>query len=416
MSATLETLHTDGLAEFFVAGQGAGRFESARDFEVVEEYMRIGDLNVFSQQRAGPNDDQEALINSLRGGQINSVNVVHTDLATALNYLAFTNKTWRDNKSAQSLRPFRARYEGDPRAGGYAILAAGHSRQIGIAAVAAEEGYGPDATLIRTQPHEAKSIMDILRIQLAENIHSKPAPDRSFRAIAEMYLYMQAEDSRHKIPKRAFAKHFGISEQTLRDSLNYAALPDEFRKYADDGRLPMGILIALARARQAIVDAHTHTTEHDPEYMVTPDMDDQEMQLQRKIQTAKIEELTTGTLRMLLTRYNKLPKRTIMAGRAIIASHAEALRRRYAPPKIGRVVVDMESMFDTGISVEDQLRIDRDELVRNTKEYFAWDREAGRALAARIARAAGMNAGKYLDDVRDGMQEALDAQSVFSDA
>jgi hypothetical protein len=394
--------------------EAAFRPEVMRPAEIDIRLIQTGYLNVFSQQRAGRNEEHEALKNSLREGQINPINIMIADHGTVLDYLAFTNKTWRSDKTEEDLKPLPPRFAGDPDAGKYVILIAGHSRMHALRALVEDEGLDPDAAELLAQVHEVRDVQDILRIQLAENIHSKPHKDRSFRAIAEMYMFLEEKDKAHHIQKRAFAKYFGVSENALRDALNYAALPEEVREMTDDGDLPMGVLIELARSRQAIVDAHTITADNDPAYAVTDAMGDDEEAEVRRLRAQAVTDMTVDTIRVLISRYNKLEKRTVAAGKAIFRTHAEALRRRNAPPKVGKMAVEMDMLFESGISVADQRAMDQKELRDNIAYFFGRDEAAGRALARRLAQLGnfGLEA-TYLDDVRDGIQRAADGATVL---
>jgi hypothetical protein len=391
--------------------------EVMRDAELDIRYVQTGHLNIFSQQRSGRNEQHEALKNSLREGQINPINIMIADRELVLEYLAFTNKTWRSNITEDQLRQLSPRFEGDPDAGKYVILIAGHSRVHALRELALDEMRDPDTAELFARVHHVDDVRDILRIQLAENIHSSPHRDRSFRAIAEMYMFMQEKDKQHRVPKGAFARYFGISEGSLRDALNYVALPDEVRSMTDDGVLPMGVLIELARARQAIVDAHTITAANDPKYAVAERMDDEEAALMRKLQEEAVNTMSVETIRGLIAHYNNLDKRSVAAGRALFRTHAEALRRRYAPQKIGNIVVEMDALFEDAISVADQIAADRAVLKRHIEDFFARDASEGRELAKRLSRLGqlGLEAA-YLGDVQVGIQSAVESAKVIQPA
>ncbi len=127
------------------------------------------------------------ILDSLEEGLIHAISVVMAPLELIEEYRLFTNKTWGANVWPEDLRPMA---DSDPNYPGmYAILCAGHSRTDGIRELARRAGANPDTALIEARIHEVKSKEDILRIQIAENIHAQPSPDRGLRAVAEMYLF-----------------------------------------------------------------------------------------------------------------------------------------------------------------------------------------------------------------------------------
>src|ERR1700733_7601620 len=111
--------------------------EIMRPAETDERYIATGYLNIFSQQRPGENQQQEALKSTLRRRQINSINVRLACEELVKEYLDFTDKTWGSCKRQEELISLpEGAGENGVDEGKYIILIAGHSRVKGIRGVA----------------------------------------------------------------------------------------------------------------------------------------------------------------------------------------------------------------------------------------------------------------------------------------
>ena len=343
-----------------------------------------GYLNKFSQQRPGDNEQQAALTNSLRGGQINPINIVMATPELAHQYLEFTNQAWGAEKQPDELRAIPSgRF-----AGMYAILVAGHSRVEGLRSIATQDNGDPDAALVKVQMHPTDEIMEILRIQLNENIHAQVPKDRTLRAIAEMYLFVQSLNGGHRVKYSDFGSCYRVSEQMISDAMQYVALPAEIRRLTDDGILNVGIIFELARARLAIVKNAQRIARGDPRYAVNKNTPVEERGARQAAQQTWTDKLVLADMHMLMTRINNLeggPNKNVIASRAIIRQYAKALRPKIAAGEVGPVVV--QDAFDFIVeTVDDRYTYLKKQFEDNLREFFGRDRAEGRDLARRMAR------------------------------
>lgn len=206
-------------------------------------------LNRFGQQRGGENEVQVELDKSIETlGVLEPilVSVMTADELAA--YIDFTNKTWDGTARLEDCVPFAATDTDNPL---YLALVGGHSRVSAIEQIAIANDLPLDNNIrVDARIIPVNSAVDYAVKQAAENIHSRPSPYRTIRLVASAYLFKINQGE--KFSRRSFAEEMSISEQTLRDALNYADLPAKVRNYTDKGLLPIGVSIELARALPAI--------------------------------------------------------------------------------------------------------------------------------------------------------------------
>ncbi len=264
-------------------------------------------LNEFGQQRPGRNTRQDELTRSIRAvGMINPVNGVLLDGEHFEDYLSFTNQTWQEERNLTDFVPVSEENFC------YMALIAGHSRLAALSTIAQEDGVDPWSVMVPTRIHQATSVSEILAIQVAENVHSAPPPDRAARGYAEAYLWEKMHNP--ELTKAGFVRRHGLPRERLRDALYYCDLPSGVRAATDDGGLPFSIAIELARALQPIQDdvAARITESYGAQWPGEA--------------VKEYEEVVELELLRFIVRFNT--KRNITETRAQIRTHAEALRAK----------------------------------------------------------------------------------------
>lgn len=367
--------------------------------EMVIKLMPTRYLNQFSQQRKGPNTEQRALTESWRRQQIHPISAVMASQELALEYLEFTNRTWGSNKQPEELVVIP---EGSEFAGQYAILVAGHSRVLGYQNLAVEAGHEPGDAAVDVRLFDVTDIRSILEIQLAENIHSAPAPVRTFRAIAEMYLFLQALQPAHRIPYKSFAEYYRFTEQQMSDALNFVRLPTQIIEMTDSGILHENIAIELARARGIIEFHYGQLTSKDSRFQTPSGADDTAVRQISDLQELEIQRQTAHEMFALLAHLDRegmIGRGRYSAGAKYIRWHARQLRALYR-----KATDDMNA--DSLFKYEETLpgRVERFQklLTEDLLRYAGEDAIRGRLLARRLGQAAGV-----MVEIADPTQELV---------
>lgn len=393
------------------------------DFDRVGEVSRLspnmyiemptGFLNAFGQQRNGRNEIQGALTDSLEEGQIHAISVVMASDELTEEYRQFTNKTWGANVQPEDLKPMS---DADPfYPGMYAILCAGHSRTDGIRELARRAGANPDTALIEARIHEVKTIEDILRIQIAENIHAQPSPDRGLRAVAEMYLFQKERNHGQPPEKAAFRRRYKLSEQTLSDAINYVQLPLYIRNLTDDDGLPFGIIKEFARARQVIVDNAEYLADRDPRFTVSADTPADERSTRNNSRAEKIDELVRNELMYLMKGVHERGAgagKNILSARNFIKGHAKGLRDKITSRDPGELVM-AQTLFEDPETLEGRLKFYGAQVQEYVRQMFTAEQLKQNTLARSLARLAeaGIEAGST-----DGVLKTIEAALALARA
>lgn len=300
----------------------------------------------LAQQRDGHNQCQSNLEANMRtaNGMLNAVNLalVHADLLSQ--YIDFTNTVWQNDKSIDDCPPIA------PGADHFALLIAGHSRLQGKKNNAAKDGVPMSDTFIEAQVHEVDSVDRIIAIQVGENIHSSPPPDRAARAYAEAYQWELLRNPH--LSKAEFSRRSGISAGALNDAILYSGLPSTVRGLTDNGALPFSVSVELSRALPWIAKdtigrfGVINSTE-----------------LSSK-QAAKYDEILELELVRLIHRYNK--DGNITNARAYIRAYAQTIKDRAKP--VGAVQPELELMLSDQVSERHTwLKCEVETLMQETK-------------------------------------------------
>jgi hypothetical protein len=102
--------------------------------------------------------------------------------------------------------------------------------------------------------HKVTDPLDILGIQLDENIHSEPSPERRAMAVVEMYFYGLEEQIWKN--KADFLRQKGdkLSPTILNEAIGFAQLPADIMDAVYEQKIPYGIAVELGMASGTIWD------------------------------------------------------------------------------------------------------------------------------------------------------------------
>lgn len=214
--------------------------EGAREADqAIKVYPPLGLLNVLSQQRQGSNARQAELTANIEAEGLHyGIDITLVDGQMLKEYLEFTNRVWNKEKKIEEFKPC-----GPDR---YLLVIAGHSRKISLHNIARKHGIDEMEFPAKCELRPVDSIEKFIAIQLRENIHSSPPPERAARAYAEAFLYTRERNP--KLTMKDFADAHGIPKGQLRDALYYVELPESLRELTDNGELPFKVGIELAKA------------------------------------------------------------------------------------------------------------------------------------------------------------------------
>ncbi len=212
--------------------------------------LPLGQLIRVSQVREGENpllaDIKESIAKS---GLYYPIDVAVLDRESLSTYLDFIGWLWKSTSSIDEFSP--------DEEGNYYLVIAGHTRVEAIEQIEneraqrlAEEGifYRPGLAKIKSNLYYNPKPEDIVAHQLAENLHSQPAPERQAMAIVESYFYgLRYRLWRNKaeflrVTNRKFSKG------ALDSALSFVELPADIRSFVFAGGLPYRAGVALGRS------------------------------------------------------------------------------------------------------------------------------------------------------------------------
>ncbi len=208
-----------------------------------EHHLRdvpLANLITLSQTRPGQNPEHEHLKESIdRTGLLNNPDAVYVDPVALQAYIDFVNRTWGSSHVIED-------YEPDSE-GMYTLIIAGHSRVNAIREIARTKGYEGIRVEIKCKIHPIERPEEIISIQMDENLHNTPPPERNAIAIVEAYLY--GVEQGHWASRAEFIESTGgkVSRYTLKNALHFLDLPKEFREIVLCGGISYLSAIELAR-------------------------------------------------------------------------------------------------------------------------------------------------------------------------
>ncbi|MBP7767036.1 hypothetical protein KA068_00750 [Candidatus Saccharibacteria bacterium] len=217
---------------------GRGREVCFGDNEL--EAVKLGELVSLSQQRGSANPAFEEIKASVRrDGLINNPDIALLDPKDFENYIDFVNRIWKSGHRIENYVPGAD--------GMYRLVIAGHTRIDAIRSICEDDDMNPNDTRIKCKVRIGLKPRDILAIQMSENIHEKPSPERAAIALVETYYYgIEAGEWSNK---QGFldANSGKFSRGTLSNAIYFADLPEMARDLVFAGAVSYSSVIEIAR-------------------------------------------------------------------------------------------------------------------------------------------------------------------------
>ena len=201
-------------------------------------------INMASQVRRKVNSKSKDLTHSImeEGGVDTPVIAAILPAHLVQEYLDFSNKTWRRDPplSLADMTP----WPNEPEH--YLMLIGGHSRVLSVRHIV--ENYtladgtplSGDQFVVSVNFKKIQSIDQILRKQIAENIHSNTPRERELLGIAEMYHWLKRKHGNKFDPER-YARSHKLSSQDLEDAVAFSSLPSVIVESVYEGTVPMSL-------------------------------------------------------------------------------------------------------------------------------------------------------------------------------
>lgn len=206
-------------------------------------------LNAVSQIRGKANPEAPKLRESIESqGLINNIDVARLSPDAFGTYLRAVRHIYRNDATAHLKEPVLA------PDGYYYLIIAGHTRHAVIgdivddrmkAAAAAGTDLAPEQFEIICKIYDDLATEDIFALQMAENFHSTPPPERSAMAIVEYYVYGLDEGLWTTKAEFARATEGKVSEDVLSAAIAFADLPNDIREFVFAGTFAYGSAVAL---------------------------------------------------------------------------------------------------------------------------------------------------------------------------
>lgn len=213
--------------------------------EIETEVVPVHNLILLTQTRDIVNADQSDLEASLLSptGLLNQVDVVKLDQPCFETYMEFVNRTWGSKHSLED-------FENQVFQGMYYTVGAGHSRTISIKNIIRHDPTASD--MMRVKIHPAKTPEEIIKLQIDENIHTKPRVEREAQAIVEAYMW--GLEQGHYTTRAEFLERFGskVSKGKLDKALAFAELPPAMREFVFAGHIPFSVALELGDGLQQL--------------------------------------------------------------------------------------------------------------------------------------------------------------------
>lgn len=222
--------------------------------------LRQGYICVFDQVRDGGNPEQISITQSIgQTGLLNWVDVVRLTRAQIEDYSYFVCDLWGGKNIDIDALP-NSTFETEM----YDVLIAGHSRNIGIfsneekKAIAEWEAgrsdYNPKYARVPVKLHNVVSNGDIIKIQIAENLHKAPSEERVAIALVESY-YLGLRDNLWTSPEEFHDQYKDkFTTKQLKDAVAFAKLPIKMRELVFSKVIPYSIGIILGNYSEVLYE------------------------------------------------------------------------------------------------------------------------------------------------------------------
>lgn len=222
------------------------------------------DLNVFEQPRKTFTQIEEMALSIARYGLFNPLLVAQVNLEQAQEYIGTINKIWGTKHSTDE---FISNSVDGNRSPSYLILIGGERRlralklldTIGCLDHQEKYGLGPcmsrhpqfgDKKKVRSTLITNFDTWNAIFTQLIENIHERVPHDEEAIAYDLIFGVRKSEDPTLTIAE--FARKVGRNPDIISQALRFARLPEDIREHVRKGKLPYGMAVEIARARETL--------------------------------------------------------------------------------------------------------------------------------------------------------------------
>ena len=173
-------------------------------------------------------------------GLLNGLDVAIIDEQLLDDYLEFVRSTWGDAAT-------RAEFSSQQRQDGtYPLLMAGHSRHQAI--IDNETDKLCAQYPIPVKFHAVRSVWDIIKIQLGENLHSQPPRERQAIALVEAFRFGQEKGMWQNVDEFIESDEIETTPGFMRQAILFEQLPAEIRSYVLSGPIHFTVGVEMAKS------------------------------------------------------------------------------------------------------------------------------------------------------------------------
>lgn len=140
--------------------------------------------------------------------------------------------------------------------GNYYLMVAGHTRCAAVEELI-NEGTLPANIEMPVKVVKMGSVMDIVSVQRADNLHSAPPKEREAMAIVELYVWGLENGSwsnKKEFLNSQSSQNINITRGTLRDALHYANLPSRIRNFILGGAIKYSVGVEMGAGVPIMLD------------------------------------------------------------------------------------------------------------------------------------------------------------------
>lgn len=140
--------------------------------------------------------------------------------------------------------------------GNYYLMVAGHTRCAAVEELI-NEGALPANIEMPVKVVKMGSVMDIVSVQRADNLHSAPPKEREAMAIVELYVWGLENGSwsnKKEFLNSQSSQNINITRGTLRDALHYANLPSRIRNFILGGAIKYSVGVEMGAGVPIMLD------------------------------------------------------------------------------------------------------------------------------------------------------------------
>ncbi|MDD3392787.1 MAG: hypothetical protein PHE54_04535 [Bacilli bacterium] len=216
----------------------------------------IDGIIVLPQVRRKKNVEFEEIAASIENGElITNLNVARLTLEILNEYVEVLSEM---NKCTVNVD-----YKRQPD-GFYYVLIAGHTR---LEAMKHIQDKRKEQVVTAVKIHKINSIMDIIRLQLEENLHSKPSIEERANTIVKMYQVGKRLEfwSDDKSFKKAIIGDYGgrMSTKIVTEALSFSTLSPLIQRYIFNGNLPYAVGVEMGKNYAIITEYEKMFGEYD---------------------------------------------------------------------------------------------------------------------------------------------------------